>query len=386
MLHTSLVDGRVAIARFGDAWRRLAETVGTATLFMWPAVFDAWQHELAQGVSAEVLLVHSGARLIGVLPLMRARVQRGPSFVPRIDYAPYDRDLVPPSLRPFPVRQVSSMVSWRATSLRPTLLSAPEDREDVIDAIAVALAELRGVDEIVLPVDARDASAWLQALRRAGLSPWVHDLQRKVLTLEELRPFDDILAAQGRNFRRNVARARVAAAQAGLTWTIRDGPEQVLPHLDGIARVAGESWKGKGHGSRTAIPYAGLQQRFFERLLRDRQSGLSPLLGIGERAGEKVCIALCQRHGESLTGLLLFRNDLYPDASPGLLLLAAVIDHAASQGLRRLDLNATQDWLRHIADSSHSLVNVVAFRPTLRGRIWDLIARARRRSRTQGPT
>jgi hypothetical protein len=385
-LHTSLVDGRVAIAGYGDVWRRLAETVGSSTVFMWPAVFDAWQHELAQGVSAQVLLVHADSRLVGVLPLMRARVLRGPAFLPRIDYAPYDRDLAPLSHRPFPVRQVSSMVSWRATSLRPTLLCAPEDRTGVIAAVTVALAGMRDVDQIVLPVRAEEEATWLQGLRRAGLSPWAHDLRRKILTLEALRPFDQIVAAQSRNFRRNVARARTAAAQAGLTWSIHDGIDQVLPHLDTIARVAGESWKGKGSGDRMAIAYAGPQQRFFERLLRDRQSGLSPLLALGGCGGQTVCVALCQRHGQSLTGLLVFRTDLHPDASPGLLLLGAVIDHAAAQGIRRLDLNTTQDWLHHFADTSHLLVNVVAFRPTIRGRTWELIARARRRSLSKTST
>ena len=385
-MRTSLVDGRVAIVRYGEVWRSLAETVGSATLFMWPAIFDAWQQELAQGVSAEVLLAHCGSRLVGILPLMRATVLRGPAFVPRIDYAPYDRDLAPPSLRPFPVRQVSSMVSWRATSLRPTLLCAPDDRASVIMAVAAALADMRGVDQIVLPVPVEEATLWLQGLRHAGLSPWTHDLQRKVLTLDALRPFEDIIAAQNRNFRKNVARARAAAAEAGVIWSIHDGPDQVLPHLDTIARVAGESWKGQGAGDRMAIPYAGPQQRFFERLLRDRHSGLSPLLAIAACGGQVISVALCQRHGEAMTGLLMFRNALHPDASPGLLLLGAVIDHAAAQGLRRLDLNTTQDWMRHVADTSHQLVNVVAFRPTIRGRAWELIARARRRSLSTTPT
>lgn len=386
MIRTLLLDGRAAIAGYGDAWRRLAEAVGCATLFMWPAIFDAWQHELSAGVSAEVLLVHYGTRLVGVLPLMRAIVRRGPAFVPRIDYAPFDRDLAPPALRPFPVRQVSSVVSWRATSLRPTLLCLEEDRASVIDAVTAALAGLRGVDQIVLPVRAEDAALWHQGLRRARLSPWTHDLQRKVLTLEALRPFDHIVADQNRNFRKNVARARAAAGEAGLVWSIHDGFDQVLPHLSTIARVAGESWKGKGLGDRMAIPYAGPQQRFFERLLQDRQSGLSPLLGIGSRQDEPVCVALCKRHGESLTGLLMFRNELHPEASPGLLLLGAVIDHAVRQGIRRLDLNTTQDWMRHVADTSHQIVNVVAFRPTLPGRAWQIIARARRGSVSAAPT
>jgi CelD/BcsL family acetyltransferase involved in cellulose biosynthesis len=58
--------------------------------------------------------------------------------------------------------------------------------------------------------------------------------------------------------------------------------------------------------------------------------------------------------------------------------MGRLIDYAMAQGLQTFDLNATQDWLRHIADSSHMLVNVAAFRPTLRGRIYDVIARGRR--------
>jgi hypothetical protein len=60
--------------------------------------------------------------------------------------------------------------------------------------------------------------------------------------------------------------------------------------------------------------------------------------------------------------------------------MGCLIDYAVAQGLRTFDLNATQDWLRHIADSHHMLVNVCAFRPTLRGRVYEVIARRRRGS------
>lgn len=368
-----------ALGQYGDAWLQLAQKVKDATLFMWPAFFDAWRQTLAQGVVSEVIVVHRGVQLVGVLPIMRECVWRGPAFVPRIDYASFDRDLSPGGWRIFATRQVSSVVSWRATALRPTLLADPAHFGTVIGAITRALAGMDAVDQIVLPVRENVAGAWMDGLAATGLRPWCHHLKRQVLTLNHVRPFDEIVARQNRDFRKNVRRARVRAAEAGLEYTLHLGHDQVLPQMECLARLAAESWKGQGgRPDNKAIPYQGAQQRFFEHLIADRKSGMTPVLVIGAAHGHTVAALLCMQNGRNLTGLLIFRNELHAAASPGLLGVGALIDYASAEGLLTVDLNATQDWLRFIADSSHQLVNVAAFRPTRRGRFYDVIARARR--------
>lgn len=376
------LDPETALTRHRDGWRRLAEQTEAATFFMWPEVFEAWWRELAEGVEARVIVVHQGDALKGVLPVMRATVQRGPAFVPRIDYAPYDRCFSPGGLRKFRVRQLSSVVSWRAMSLRPTLLCAKADQPEVILAVTNVMGATREVDEIVLPVRRGDEDLWLAGLRAAGLSPWVHDLQRSVITLDKVRSFDEVIAAQNHNFRKNIRRARTAAADAGLAYTFHVGRDQIAPHLETIAKLAAESWKGAGHPQGwTAIPYAEGQQRFIERLLSDSTSELTPVLNLGMAGDAPVIAMLFVRHGAAATGLLVFRGQLCSDASPGILGMGALVDWCAANGVSRFDLNATQDWIRHFSDASHMLVNVAAFRPTLRGRVYDVIARAWRKLR-----
>lgn len=362
-----------------DSWRQLAEAVPEATVFMWPAALDAWRRTIGAGVATEVLLARRNGSLVGVLPVMRSRVRRGPAFVPRIDYGAFDSDLCP-GRRPFPVRQLSSVVSWRATSVRPTVLCAPENRPDVARAMAGALAVTRGVDQIVLPLRAGEEGPWLEGFRAAGLSPWRHDLGRGVLTLERVRPFEEILRDRSANFRRNVRRARAAAAEAGLTFRILEGRAEVGAQMGLLAQLAAESWKGRGDDpERTAIPYEGDQRRFFEALLDEPASGIEPVLCLGETPDGPVLAALTFRHGPSLAGLLTFRREVLGAASPGLLGKAALIDWCAAEGLRRFDLNATQSWMRHLSDSTHQLVNVAVFRPTPRGLAYGLVAAWRRR-------
>jgi CelD/BcsL family acetyltransferase involved in cellulose biosynthesis len=206
-----------------------------------------------------------------------------------------------------------------------------------------------------------------------------------VLTLEHVRPAEEILRDQSANFRRNVRRARAAADASGLAFRILEGRRAVLPHRELVARLAAESWKGRPEESdRVAIPYEGAQRRFVEALLAAGDSGLEPVLCLGEIAGEPVQVLLSFRHRATLTALLIFRRDIPAAASAGHLALLTLVDWCLQAGVRRLDLNATQDWLRHLSDSRHRLLNVATFRPTPRGRLYDLIARWRRR-RPDGP-
>jgi len=369
----------VALSRHGDDWRRLAAEAADSTLFMHPAVTQSWAEGIAPGhVRPSVAIVREKTRLLGVLPLMRARMWRGPALVPRLDYAPYDTDLAPGTKRVLPVRQLASLVSWRCAAVRPTALALPRDRPVVLGALAPLLARSKGVDQIVLPtLDGADAALWQDAFGRAGVDAWVHRSKRPVLTLQNVRPVEELIAGASRNFRRRIARARNAAQDCELTFEVLAGPA-ARTGLPLVAEVAKRSWKAAAPTpDRIAIPYAGPQQSFIEGLLEKGSDDLDPVLILGRIAGEPVVATLCLRHGDCLTPLVTFRTDAAPEASPGLLSLAAAIDWAAEAGIARIDWNATQDWLRPLADRESSLCTLVAFLPTLRGRLYDRIARRR---------
>lgn len=374
-----------ALDRYEAAWRALAHDVGTATFFMLPSSFRAWRDVLSAQVETSVIVVVEGTDLIGVLPVMRARVMRGPAFVPRIDYGPADRVFSPGGSRLFPIRQLSPVVSWQATSVRPTLLCHPERQSAVTAAIAPLLAGASGVDQIVLPArQDGEETDWQTALSDAGLAPWVHQLGRQVLTIERARPFDEIVAGEKKKFRQNVRRARAAGEAAGLRFSTHAGREAVLPRMDAFAALAAESWKQAPEtGGTIAIPYQGPQRRFFETLLAVEDTGFVPVLSLAETDAGPVAALLSAHHGSTLTMLLTFRDGQFPRASPGLLTVATAIDWAASQGIARIDLNSTQSWVRYIADSRHMLCNVAAFRPTPRGQVYGGLRRLAARLRKQ---
>jgi len=367
-------------------WHRLALDAPKATCFMLPSYFHAWHRTLADDVETRLVAVRRGDELCGVLPVMRGLVWRGPSCVPRIDYAPADRPLSPGRApRPLPVRQLSSVVSWPATSLRPTLLARPQDEVAVANAVAAAMAEMPKWDAIVLPVyEGEEESRWLAAFRDTGLRPWVHRLGRVVVTLERVRPTDAIIAEQNRKYRQNVRRAKAAADSLGVTFGILEGRAEVCNQLEIIARIAKASWKQTGRdGAQIAVAYEGRQRRFFETLLRRDAADLTPTLAVASCDGDPIAVLLSLRHAMTLTLMLLFWDERCPAASPGHLLMLQMIDWAAGRKLDRVDLNSTQPWTRHFADERRTLANLVAFAPTAIGRTYGWISRAAQRRHAQ---
>lgn len=381
-----------ALQRHGAEWRQLWRTAPGAAVFSAPDHAAAWSATVADGrehgrlghggrggrVRGGAALVWRGPRLIGATALMQATNWRGPALLPRIDYAPYDADLAPGTRRLFPVRQLSTPVSWRAASIRPTLLTLPEDRRAVQGALALLMARHRGIDQIVLPCEeGPEAAGWLRALAGAGLQPFLHRLDRPLLVLAHPQPFEALLAGQSRNFRRRVQRARRAAAEAGLRFRILSDPDAALAALPRLAEVAAASWKADpGPSGRITVPHAGPQARFLQALLAG--PAIAPVTALCETPdGQAVAALVALRHRDRLTGFATFHTGALPEASPGLLLLTEVIDWAAGAGITRFDMNATQDWVRPLCDQESTLCNVVAFLPTLRGRLYARICRAR---------
>jgi len=375
------IDVKTALSRYEAEWRSLADNTPDATLFMRPCVYAAWHREIAQNVTSSVIIVEQSGTLVGVLPTMRATNWRGRSMVPRIDYAPYDRELAPPSRNPFPVRQLSSVVSWRGSSVRPTTLCLQQDRPQVFAAIAQLMARTPQVDQIVLPIlDDGGEALWCDGFRAAGLTPYIHRLDRPLITLEAVRPFDQILANSSRNFRRNLQRANRAASNAGLTFTLYEGNAAVVGQMETFANLAAQSWKNannNGDGSRIGMAYEGVQRAYLMQILNAGDPGLIPLLSVGYMGDTAIVASLYLCHAKTVTGLLTFRSEQLPAASPGMLSMIPAINWAAEHGFQRVDMNATQDWMRHMADTRRVLSNLVCFRNTLRGRLFGRIARKR---------
>jgi CelD/BcsL family acetyltransferase involved in cellulose biosynthesis len=368
-------------AQIAAEWQALSLAVGRPSCFAAPAYFQAWRETLADDVSPFLLTARRAGRLAGVMPMMRARVRRGPLCAPRHDFAPSDRVLLGADrARPFAVRQLSPVVSMPASWVAPAPLCHDLDRVGVTQAMARHIAGLTGWDSFALPVDAgADQEMWLAALDGVGLRPWVHHLGRQIGAIGVVEPFAAKVARQNKKFRQNIRRAEAAAGRAGLTIAVYEG-NAVIAHLPALAAVGLQSWKQTGRGDGLTVPYAGRQQGFLEHLVTLAAEGM-PVLTVASCDGAPVAVLLSLLHGDRLTALVIFRNDAVPDASPGMLVLGRMIDWTHARGLAGFDLNATHEWTRHLIDEVRHQNIVVAFAPTWRGRGLGVVSALARRWR-----
>lgn len=370
-------------------WLRLSLKVERPSCFAAPSYFRAWRETLADDVAPFLLTARRAGRLIGIMPMMRARVRRGPLCAPRHDFAPSDRAFLG-SGRPRPValQQLSPIVSMPATYVAPAPLCVDADRAAVIRAMAAEISRLPDWDSFALPVDAgRDRELWVTALEAEGLRPWIHELGRTIGAIGTVAPFADKIARHGWKLRQNIRRAAAAAERAGLSLELYEGHEAVARHLPLLAGVARASWKQTGRaGDTLVVPYSGRQQAFFEHLISDTTGvpEITPLLAVASCAGRPVSVLLCLQHGDRLTALVTFRTQDVPQASPGMQVMARMVDWSHERGLSGFDLNASHEWTRHLVDETRSQDIIVCFALTLRGRMLNLISMTARRLKGPG--
>ncbi len=371
-----------AFEEIKDGWQELSLAAARPSCFATPSYFQAWRDSQCDDVEPALLVTRAAGALTGVMPMMRARVARGPTGVPRHDFAPSDRILLAAGRpRPLRLRQLSTAVSMPATLIGPAPLCRAHDRAAVVGAMSRAIAGLRGWDVLAIPV-MRDTeqAVWLSGLRGAGLSPWVLELDRHIGSLANVVPFAEILARQRRKYRQNIRRARAAATQLGVEITVHEGPAAVA-QLGALETVARASWKQRGRaGAELNVPYAGRQSQFIETLLSNPSADaeITPVLAIARCEGTPIAVLLSLRHADRLTALVTFRTDQAARASPGLLLLTRMIDWAAAHGIKGYDWNVTQTWARQLTDETRAQNIIACFAPTLRGRFFATVSRISR--------
>lgn len=380
---TSVLDAEADVEQIAAEWHSLSLSVARPSCFATPAYYKAWCETLADDVVPFLLIARQGERLAGVMPMMRARVRRGPLCAPRHDFTPSDRALLgAKKARLLSVRQLSPIVSMPASWVAPTPLCVESEKAAVVGAMARHMMQLGGWDSFALPVDeGADQQIWLAALQDAGFHPWVHRLDRQIGAIAVVEPFAVKVARQNKKFRQNIRRAMAAAEQARLTIAVHDGRDAVLSQLPVLAAVGQQSWKQSGRAAvELIVPYGGRQQQFVEHFLALTDDAM-PVLAIASCDGAPVAVLLSLLHGDWLTALVIFRNDQAPEASPGMLVLGRMIDWVAAKGLAGFDLNATHEWTRHLIDEVRQQNIIVSFAPTLRGRVLRTVSSFVRRWR-----
>jgi CelD/BcsL family acetyltransferase involved in cellulose biosynthesis len=346
-------------------WQALAQAVRPARLFAQPCVWQSWQRTMGAGTRAPVMVVRDAGRLVGVLPLMMRQVWRGPTFGVRYDYDPADGHLLRDKpARWVPLRQISPVLSLPATMLGPTLLVTPDRQLAVIAAVTHGIVALRGWDVAVIPLDAGDIAPWQRGFAAAGAQTAVQTLDRTDFSLTRVVALDALIAAQSQKFRANMRRARQVADRTGVRVAVDQDLSSGLPRM---ARLAAESWKAQGRdGQHVMVPYAGVQRAFFEDLLQAAEAPQA-VIATAMLGDAPIAMVLGVAQGGTLTTLLTFWNGTAKDATPGLLAMAALVDWAAQNGMRRVDFNTNSPWLRYLTDTVTLQQNLLVFAPTWRG-------------------
>lgn len=377
------------IAALYPEWRSLVARIPDAPWSTLPSVHETWRQVLRAYRSPVVVVRDSRGTLRAVMPLMRDLAWRGPACMPRFDYDPRDRSrVIRRGPAPIPVRQLSVMGSLPATLLWVGILATAPDRRAATTVAVGALNRLRGWDVAILPVrDGAETEEFMAAFGAGGAATYARELGRRVQNVERLRPFDSIIATAPKKFRGNVRRARRFAEAAGLRFGTVEGAQAVGARLAEVAEVARASWKQTGRAEQDVhLPYDGEQQAFCEHLLAREKDDCVPVLSVAEDPDGAVAVLLCLRHGAVCTALLTFWNGRHARASPGLLLLAHIIDRLHAQSVESLHLNATAPWVRYLVDDRLGINNVVAFRPTVLGHLLHRVAVATGRMTPAGST
>ena len=347
------------IASIREDWEAFADTIEPENFFIRPAVLDAWQSYLTTQPNYGVIVVRRDSVIIGVMPIMRRFGWRRPTLGIRYDYDPLDRIWLTKSSPGFiPVRQVGPVLSLPATMGGPIISMAPENDDAVIGQIAHVIAKLQGWDLSVLPIEEHLLPAWQKHLTAAGLQSKVHSLNRESLSLAKLAPIDEVVSRQSQKRRQNFRRARAAGERIGLlTRVCRDAEESTKM----VARLAAKSWKATGRGGEhTSIPYEGPQQKFIESLILGTDSS-NMVTCVMESEDEPVAIVLGVGLGGRLITLLTYWDGRYPDASPGTMAMAGIINWANDQDLNFVDFNSGATWLRIFADEKLAQHNLIVF-------------------------
>lgn len=370
------------VAGLGDdalrqEWQRLAAQDDLGGFFAGPGFVSAFADQMRGRAAVALLTFREGERLVGVLPLMRCRVWRGVGLVPRHDYLAGDARLLRHRGRRWlPLRQISPLLGLEASVLSTRLVAAPAWRERIWHALPAALAGARGWDMAVFPISEPALLAATAGARAAGLPLALRRIDRPMQSLHPVLPSAGLIAAGSKKFRQNMRRAEKFAAESGAVIEVLDD-DAARDALPAFADLAARSWKAsddsqRAQGEVVVVQYAGAQQHLAEVLARDARQ--RPVLAVARRDGQWRAACLAYATERTLTPFVMVQDAEAGRESFGHLVLHALIDHAAAQGLARVDYNANSAWVAPYVNEVAMVQTLALFRPGIAGRVLAALA------------
>lgn len=262
-------------------------------------------------------------------------------------------------------------------TLPPVLLAPGEDWARVIEAIMADLSRVgRPCDQIVLP-GVLDEDSWRGVWAKGGL-PTLVSPGRQSLRFNTTSA-DSALASISPHFRKNLARQRRKLASLGaVDLELAIGPEDAANAFEAFLEIEASGWKGAA-GTGSAIRLDPNLVRFYSGLIgavHPRQQVWIATLSLD---GRPVASNFCIRTDDTLAVLKIGYDESLRQAAPGNVLLAMLLEAcAADPEIAWVSLVTGPAWAEQWRPQEVPVLNLTAFAPTLRGRAFHALARARR--------
>jgi len=327
-------------------WLHLTTLSGSGAFFASPMFVRTFHEIFGDRVAVSILCFHAtDGTLCGLVPLMRHKVRRGPSFSVRYGYQMTDFDFLDttqPRLT-LPAAQLSTPLGLEATALRSEILATPEMRLAVLAAIPAAIAKLGNWNVGIFVVDEDDSTILSQGPLPSRRRP----LGRELKFMSNVRPADALVALQSKKFRQNVRRSVKFSAEAGVEFKVTRGIDDIQAAMDDMDDLVKRSWKASGAGGRAAteevfIPFNARQRHFFKRLTQIDEA--EPVIAAAYIDGVMVAAILMLVHCNRLLTFLTYSDLAHARLGIGRLTLHAGIDFAHQEGVAEIDYNSNAKW------------------------------------------
>ena len=348
------LDSVEALEELAGAWRDLLVRVPHDSPYLTPDFMIPWARMLAGRYRLAVLVVHDGARLVGVAPLFERRLgQWGVGFV----------------MRSFPLHGLSP----------PFDLVVDPKVAGVIDALLDHLhADRRWhlVELLNVAADSLNIAALRAACMRKGL--WFEDHASLTTTYVPMaQSWDAYLASLPRALRKTIRQGERRLAQSGPLRFVRC-PQDGLAVQDGIAMalaVIASSWK---RFDDEGVDWPAFFKDFGTRLAARNMLCLR-FLTVGDRP---VAYHLEIDYQGNLHGLHNAYDLSMGAGAPGAVLLADALRDAHARGCGRFDFLGTKEYLERWAQGQrdHVRLRIVHRGAVARVKtaVYDRVASARK--------
>lgn len=329
-------------------WSALWESDPTATPFASSQWLTAWCSHWAEGGRPWILLVYDGKRLAGAAPFLLRR--RG-------------------GLRLLNGLGVGVGNYW-------DVIAAPEDRAEVVAAVAAELAGRSGEWDAFFLDKLPEESATIAAVQKAGLR--TESVARMVSPRIELPDtFEDYLMTLSSKRRRDIRRCLDKFDGGELTMRSLSEPRELRAAIERWQALKVQWWKRREQPMNPE--HASTR---FREFTVDAISAMVPL-GLASvwemsRDGEVVAVAIGLLDESTYYGWLFGFDWRLEDLRPGHLVIAYGIRWTVEQRLRYYDfMLGSESYKYHYAPRDRAVLMATVGSPRLRSRATLALTRAR---------